>query len=406
MWQLTVARAHAPGVRIHRTHCTNKPTSMKTRRWYLIGILLVGGLVLLYRYWQFDPPKKASDNTTTTLEPGQTASSSHGPGPSHEEERRRANLKKLRALWDDEIQAYDKNPVITEAQKALAAESVRLLSCTDQLAELIEYLGAGSKTHYGREQFVRLIQGNVMGLLNSVSGSAAARQNLVEMCANPNLRQKWAFEAAKHCSDEEAKEFAKALGDPKCAQAVTFGHCLSIAASDPKQALDSTVAELQKGNLTPFWSADDVLRDVAMSIPLTADFAALEASLPPDSTHSAIQRGRAELLARWCSIDPAAAANHVAQNPGRISPESIRIVIGPFFGQDLPGAIAWVQDFPEGEYKDHALTAAVDRIAYRYPKEARELATLIADPTTRENYLKQVDSIAADISAGRPTGAR
>lgn len=269
------------------------------------------------------------------------------------------------------------------AQQALAMKTVETLGISDDLVALIQHLEGREPAIVG-QAFSRLLRSQYLSLLRPASEEVC--QKLVGMSPDSHLRNSWIFEAARFCDEEQLAAF---MGDPKGAQAAIFGDGDRTVETDPETALTAVAAEVSKGRLTA--EASSILRDLAKRVPTDADFAAIESGLPPYSAHVTIQMGRKELLTRWASVDPAAAVNHVMDNPERIDPGSISKMMEPFLSQDLPGAIEWLQDFPPGPYLDAALVAGVDAISHKYPVEARELAAKIENRELREKMLEKAN---------------
>lgn len=349
---------------------------MRSRLLFSCAFLLIAFLGINHLLTQSDGSEDSDspDDEGRGSEPRKALSTRDSRTPSRS---KGDEFDQLISRWSVELKNYPSGP---EA-KALAMESVKTLGISDDLVALIQQVERSQSVTVG-QAFARLLRSKYLSLLRPASGEVC--QKLVGMNPESNLRNSWIYEAARFCDEEQLAAF---MGDPRGAQAAIFGHGDRTVETDPKGSLTTVASELVKGRLTTEASA--ILKNLAKRVPLDADFAAIENGLPPDSAHVTIRMGRAVLLARWATVDPAGAVNHVMDNPERVDPGSVARMMEPFLAKDLPGAIDWLQEIPPGPHLDAALVSGVDALLIKDPEVARELAAKIENQILREKMLEK-----------------
>ena len=139
------------------------------------------------------------------------------------------------------------------------------------------------------------------------------------------------------------------------------------------------------------------LAQIMANLPDDSDFGMLEQMLPDNESInkdnliavSVFQAARSDLLRRWATDDPAAAANYIIDNPQRLIPGEVVVVVEKVAMVDSLASYKWVQEFPSGTYYDSAAFAAIPYLA-DYPNEAASLAAKINDPALREKSFKRI----------------
>ena len=139
-------------------------------------------------------------------------------------------------------------------------------------------------------------------------------------------------------------------------------------------------------NLTGAWAQVD-----------PANAANYVAQLPPGDMQNQCAMA---VVSSWSVRDPAATANWVIQFPETLQQQGLREVINAWITRDSQGAQAWANNLPEGATRDTALQSFADGLAYWAPEKAAKTAESIADPSKREEALTTTLRIWLDIDPG------
>ena len=363
------------------------------------GVSVCVGLLVMYLLHQTTP--KLDKNRSAASDPpevGQMRPSKSYPYTSQQRATPNASiLEQLKQRW------RLAGPLVNYTAKVehheLARDSIKLLMCSEDLIVLMDFLklqwrGKEPMLQWkGIENSVeRVIYRALLELFRSAD-SQDARNSLLQLGGSPHplaasYREKWSYAAGHGCPPELWNAFITALADRKCVQSAVFGRDFELVKTDPIAALSSTVAQLDKKIVTDRMGL--VLFDLMRELPPGSDFAELEKILPPDEPDDPFPR--MTLFEKWGAEDPAAAANYILANPGRVSPSLMTSVALDLLKKNPAVGIEWIQNIPEGPYFDAAAISGVMFTAVSFPDQARELASLITDPEIRKAQLKHIDS--------------
>jgi hypothetical protein len=147
-----------------------------------------------------------------------------------------------------------------------------------------------------------------------------------------------------------ALDAAAQISDPQARRAALEKACYREAGHDPAAAItaaeryslgDGPGAVLE--NLAQQWAGTD----------LNAAYAWVEAK-PAGAKRDALA---ARVAFVWSQSQPAQAANWLVQEtePGPGQQEAIMSIVHQWGLQDMTGATAWVEQFPEGDFRDRAM---------------------------------------------------
>lgn len=268
----------------------------------------------------------------------------------------------------------------------LSKESARLLLCSVEAIELIQFLR--------KEGILNTVETQIKALFES-DLAGEARQTLVSLpdetsVDGTNYRQLWSGPAGKGCPPEQFREFCSTLGDPVSVQEAVFGHNVAMVQTDPIGALTSTLRQIETGVASQTKSSS--VRSLIQALPPGTDFEQVEKLLSTfgsDDQDSPFLGFRSGLVRVWAESDPAAAANYLMEHPDRFPTSNITIPAMAALARDLTTGIEWIQSLPDGPYFDAAADVAVTRLRQRgNSKEAHELASQIGDPATRRETME------------------
>jgi hypothetical protein len=303
------------------------------------------------------------------------------PDPQREERLRTLNNLKLR--WQELGGENDRMP----EREALSEESARLLMCSEEALELVEFLK--ERRYYNKVSL------KIEKLFDSPA-AAEARSMLAALPDKPaasgtNYREEWSLAAGRGCPEAEFKDFHASLGKGPSAQEALFGFNRKLMATDPETAVISTLSELEKNQRSKTRGAS--LHALMKQLPPDADFAKWENMLPTVNTadrHHPVNFCREAIFEKWAAADPAAAANHLMDHPERFNPKLIKPVADAVLSRDASVGFEWVQEFPDGPHFDYAAYMAIDYMRKAHPDEAKQLAELIGDPGLKKNALERI----------------
>ncbi|WP_353566862.1 hypothetical protein [Haloferula sargassicola] len=145
---------------------------------------------------------------------------------------------------------------------------------------------------------------------------------------------------------EDAERWAAGLQDPAERQSALEHVCLKLSDRDSREAVAVAGRHELGGALTEALAA----RWAAADFPAAA---AWVQTLPQDETREGLL---ARVAISQAAVDPAEAATLIAEDlqPGGVQEEAAMAVLHQWLGQDAPAARAWVDQFPESEFKTRA----------------------------------------------------
>jgi RNA polymerase sigma factor (sigma-70 family) len=303
---------------------------------------------------------------------------------------RKMELERLKRDWLETNSSDDPDNVANRSR--LAEESARLLLCSEEMVQLLDFL-----EHHKRLD-VMLISAEVEKLFNS-SRAAEARELLVALPESVTItrdrahkggrqayRDFWSKAAGKTCPDGEFEAFCAALNCGSCAKEALYGRNLGLMKVDFEAAFSSSLEAYQSG--VPSISGSDVLRDFFMvEERLDVDFGKIERLLPADERLGDV---RHPLFRKWAEIDPIAAANYLIDARDRLDPIFAGAIVHGSSFRNGSEIIALASRFPEGPYLDHAAVHA----SMNYTQggnEIMELIQKIQDPELRAEALKHAE---------------
>lgn len=316
---------------------------------------------------------------------------------------RKKELARLKERW---LEVGLRNEKVLE-QNVLAQESANLLMCSREMLELVAFLEF-HEMHYA----VAVTYSAVEALFNTAR-AAEARKLLVDLPETAKFsgersyasggflhRNRWSFAAGKTCPDGEFEAFRAALNSESSAQEALYGRNVTLMATDPQAAFDSSLQTFMSG-IPSASGRNGVIKLFDVESAATLDFARCEERIPPNGLsekkgvyiveEDAFTAIRRNLFRAWTKVAPAAAANHVLAHPDRLPPELMKEIVGAF-GQSFANrveVIEWVSGFPEGPYFDAAASAAA--IYARGAPELNELIQKIQNPEMRQQAMKQAE---------------
>ena len=304
---------------------------------------------------------------------------------------RSQNLLELKDRWE-QMTAREADP---DEIRSLSSESVRVLSCSQELIDLIEFL------HNHKIQ--NNVSDEMQTFLESEDGSDA-RRLLADLpdTKSPesgfNYLELWSEAAGRGCSEQEYLEIGVKLQSLKCQQDLLFGRSQTVVKNDALKGFSMATEQLNKG--IPTVNAHRVLVKLANLLPEQSDFAVIEQLLnkvDPNNESLPENQARTVMMHKWAQLDAAAAANFIMSDPERYGVHLIHPIADVVLVRELWNGIQWVQTFPDGPYFDVAARIAVDYLREKYPNEAEQLAKLIGNKEIRERVLKRVNSPTEEV---------
>lgn len=273
-----------------------------------------------------------------------------------------------------------------EYRSQLSEESARLLLCSPEAVELLQFLE--------KEQIYNLVETKIQNLFGG-DLAQEARRTLITLpdsftSDRVNYRDQWSGPAGRGCPPEEFAEFSLALKRPTCVQEAVFGHNIALAQTDPVGAMVLTLAQIEKG--AESLTKNSSVRNLIRKLPPGTDFERIDAMLPlreekdPRSPFFGLRPG---FIISWSKSDPAGAANFIIEHPGRFPVSDITTPVMEVMSKDPAAGIAWIETFPSGPYFNSAAGIGVDHfIRTGMPGEAERLASKISDPKTRKALME------------------
>ncbi len=312
---------------------------------------------------------------------------------------RQKELARLKLRW---MELKLKGNYGVNEQQALAKESAGLLLCSREAVELLFFLkenelwGEGPLKHEIARLFDSPRAAEVRQLLTELPETAEITGQRSYKQGGETYRDEWSMAAGKSCPEDEFDSFRAALKCKSCALEALYGRNERLMASDPQAAFTSSLEAFRSGTPSISGEAGVGLLFKVENSP-KVDFQKFEEQLPPDgpkdesqgpygdeNAFTLIRRG---LFWRWAEIDPAAAANHVMANPGRLVPRLMEEIVGAYSYKDRNAIIAWVSTFPQGPYFDAAAKSA--SCYARGLPGIDELIGKIQDPKIREEAMER-----------------
>ena len=121
-----------------------------------------------------------------------------------------------------------------------------------------------------------------------------------------------------------------------------------------------------------------------------SDILATDQLIPDDSRHIA-REVRGELLRRWTTDDPQAAAAHVIANQDRIALGQLDVIVGEWAMRERREAEKWIRSQADEVVRSQAAHGMASHLVQRQaPDRAWEWALEIVDPDMRARTLRQV----------------
>lgn len=377
----------------------------------LVGFLLIGGafVYLAFNSKELEAEPLIRPPQTSLEEPSTNYTVLPSPTTRIDEAAKKtALLSQLISEWD--ALAPRTTHSATSEHHALAKKTATLLGCSVDTLELLRYFEEeGYTTLMGR-----LVRREVETLF-AVESASEARDALLALpqasgfgdlpASVREYVDHWAHAAGSHCSAEAFSVFFPQLGksglDSSAVQEAIFGYNIQMASTSPEQALRSTVEALSNNLVSP--NLFTSLSALVQNLPDAAAYEELVSLLPrygSGSNTSPINNGYHQFFRTWAQSHPAGAAQYVIDNDA-MPPELLSTIAEVVLGADPAVGVEWVQSFPEGEYFDYAAKTAMHYIGEKYPKEARELASLIGNDAIREESMKIIDGRQARIGLQR-----
>jgi hypothetical protein len=332
----------------------------------------------------FAPPADPVPPTDTNKQAGST---SRWPTRTASRDLRGQQLAQLKERWLGMKDQAPGSTIVDDliARDQLSKESARLLMCSPEAIQLIQFLETEGIQNTVRSKIEKLFDSDL---------AEEARQTLVSLPDEASgdgthYRQEWAGDAGKGCPPEKFDGFCSALGSASSVQAALFGHNIALAKTDPIGALTSTVNQISAGlasaNMNS--SVDNLLEE----LPPGTDFEQIDKILAaqPETPGSPFVGIRTDFVRAWSNVDPASTVNYLIANADRFPVSDIQIPAGQMLEKDLTRGIEWIQTFPEGPHFDAAVDLAVSLLIDRgNPKEAQQLASQIGNSELREANMR------------------
>jgi RNA polymerase sigma factor (sigma-70 family) len=310
---------------------------------------------------------------------------------------RKKELERLKQEW---LETHKSNePEDVAHRTMLAEESARLLLCSEEMIQLLDFLD-----HNKRSDVLMQISAEVEKLFDSPL-AAEARKLLVALPESVTItrdrafkssgreayRDLWSKAAGKTCPDDEFEAFRAALNCASCAKEALYGRNLTLMRVDPEAAFISSLEAHQSG--VPSLSGSEGLRELfMMEGRLSVDYEKLERLLPAAEPLGDV---RYPLFRKWAEVDPVAAAKYLLDSRDRLDPSLAGAIVHGCSFRNRSEIIALVSRFPEGTYYDHAAVHA----SMTYTQGGREIFELIRkiqDPELRAEALKHAEERRTD----------
>lgn len=304
---------------------------------------------------------------------------------------RSKNVSELKDRWV-QMNARESDP---NEIRSLSRESVRVLSCSQELIDLIEFLH--------NRKIYNNVSDEMQIFLESEDG-ADARLLLTDLpdTKSPesglNYLELWSEAAGRGCSEQEYLEISMKLQSLKCQQDLLFGRSQTVVKNDAPKGFSMAIEQLNKGIRSVH--AQGALVKLANLLPEHSDFVAIERLLnrvDPNNANLPENQARRVMMQKWAQLDPAAAANFVMSDPERYGAHLIHPIADVVLVREPWNGVEWVQTFPDGPYFDVAARIAVDYLREKYPNQAEQLAKLIGNKEIRERVLKRVNRPTEEV---------
>lgn len=331
------------------------------------------------------PPSASIPPTDTNKQVG---SSSRRPTQTAGQDLRGQQLAQLKKRWLGMKDQASGSTIAGDliARDELSKESARLLLCSPEAIQLIQFLETEGIENRVRSKIDELFDSDY---------AEEARQTLISLPDEASgdgthYRQEWAGAAGKGCPPEKFDEFCSALGGVSCVQETLFGHNIALAKTDPIGALTSTVNQISAGAASA--SMNSSVSNLLKELPPGTDFEQIDKILSaprPENQKYPFVGIRTDFVRAWSNVDPASAVNYLIANADRFPVSDIQIPASQMLEKDLTRGIEWIQTFPDGPHFDAAAGIAVSLlIDRRNPAQAQQLASQIGDPETRKEAIK------------------
>lgn len=362
---------------------------MKTKHVYASAIPIIVILVIGITYTilfqnheksDFDHGKSQSESGTA-FKPTISSRERGDPRPNAEA------LKELKKSWRELYLTREARlGHIGEEHRELALASVRRLGCSYELFQLIDYVN-DTKMTGAKSSLVKAAQ----NLFKDGDIGSELRDSLVDTIRNHDhpLMENLCFYAVYGCDSSDVGLFIPRIEKPNMKKSAELGWGLRMAQDDLPAGLEHVLTIL--GQPTSSIYESQVLVDLVGLATEDIDHKSIYETIERSNIRADKSRSQVELVRLWAASRPEDVAEYLMKNH---ADESYLSVVSEVYLKANPvEAVEWVQNLPEGKYRDYAILGQIVDLTNDTLSAAPQLTELVSSPQIKKKCLDLIKQI-------------